>query len=596
MSESTSSDKTADELLAPDLDSPASEQAELPESAELSEEAVPAGQTQAVGRNSAIMAVGTITSRITGVARDIAITAALGSAILADTYALGNSLPNIVYILIIGGALNAVFIPQLVRHMKHDADGGDGYADRLITLVTLILVVAGVLAVIFAPIIVAIYTTSDFSDSQVELATAFARYCLPQVIFYGLYTMFAQVLNSRLHFAAPMFAPIINNIVMIATALAFIVIVGTSASDSTITSTQVAWLGIGTTLGVVAQAAVLVPVLLKVGYRWRPRFDFRGHGLGKAGKLAGWTIGLVLINQVGFLVISRLATHANFIAEQTGDVPQGLATYQRALLVFMLPHAVITVSLVTALFPRMSRAAADGDLGEVAADVASGMRLISSLMVPCIAIMAVFGPLIGTVIFGFGQNSGAPAVYTGWVVSVFALAVLPFAFFYTLLRGWYAVEDTKTPFWITVIYNVIAIPLTYGLFEVMPDEFGVIALALGYALAYWIVLAIAWTWLRRRLGRLPTLSTFVAVLRMLAAGLVAVVVALGVLAAYFYATGTRSATTAFDQATSSQLAALITLGVGAVVLLVVYIGMARVFRITEVGELVGSVLRKVTRS
>ena len=164
-------------------------------------------QTNAVIRSSALMAVGTITSRITGVLRDITIAAALGSAILADTYALGNSLPNIIYILVIGGALNAVFIPQLVRHMRSDEDGGDGYADRLITLVGIILVVATALAILFAPLIVKLYSTSDFTSQQLSLATAFARFCLPQIIFYGLYTMFSQVLNSRLHFGAPMFAP-----------------------------------------------------------------------------------------------------------------------------------------------------------------------------------------------------------------------------------------------------------------------------------------------------------------------------------------------------------------------------------------------------
>lgn len=564
------------------------------EAAETAE--VPSGQSDAVIRNSAVMAAGTIVSRITGVARDISIAAALGSAILADTYALGNSLPNILYILIIGGALNAVFIPQLVRHMKHDADGGNGYADRLITLVSLILIAAGVLAVIFAPLIVSVYTSGDYTDNDVALATAFARYCLPQIIFYGLYTMFAQVLNSRLHFAAPMFAPIVNNIVMIATSLSFIFIVGTTATAATITSGQVAWLGIGTTLGVLAQAAVLIPVLIRIGYRFRPRFDFRGHGLGHAGRLAGWTIGLVLVNQIGFLVISRLATHANLLASESGNVPQGLATYQRAFLVFMLPHSVITVSLVTALFPRMSRAAADGNLSEVAADVASGMRLISALMIPCIAIMVMFGPLIGTVIFGFGQNRGDPATYTGWVVSVFAFGILPFAFFYTLLRGWYAVEDTKTPFIITVIYNVISIPLTIALFTYMPADVGVIALALGYVLAYWIVLAIAWMWLRRRLGELPTASTFAAVVRMVAAGVISAGICLGILAIWFCLIGRHTPDEAFETVSHSQLQSLTVLIIGALIVASAYIGIAKLFRIAEVSELISSILRKVTRS
>ncbi|MEI8081685.1 MAG: murein biosynthesis integral membrane protein MurJ [Actinomycetes bacterium] len=397
---------------------------------------------------------------------------------------LGNSLPNIIYILVVGGALNAIFIPQLIRHMKNDADGGDGYADRLLTLVAIVLVAVAVLAVALAPFIVDLYASAELQNPQhaqdLALAVAFARFCLPQIIFYGLYTMFSQVLNSRLHFGAPMFAPIVNNLVMITTAILFMWVVGTTVTSATITSAQVALLGIGTTVGVAAQALVLIPVLRRAGYRWRPRFDFRGHGLGKAGSLAGWTIGLVFINQLGFIVIARLATGANVIASMTGGTAQGLALYQRAFLVFMLPHSVITISLVTALLPRMSKAAAHGQLPEVARDVGEGMRLIGALIIPCALFLIAFGPLVGTVFFGFGQNAGAPATYTGLVVSVFALGMLPFSLFYILLRGWYSVEDTRTPFFVTVLYNVVAIPLTIALYVAAPDAYKVCALALGY--------------------------------------------------------------------------------------------------------------------
>ena len=550
--------------------------------------------TNSVIRSSALMATGTITSRVTGLARDIAIAAALGSAILADTYALGNSLPNILYILIIGGALNAVLIPQLVRHMKTDADGGDGFADRLITLVVLVLIVAAALA--FAPLIVRLYSTSEFTESQLSLATAFARFCLPQIIFYGLYTVLAQVLNARMHFGAPMFAPIINNLVMIVTALGFIFVAGTSVNADTITSGQVAWLGLGTTLGVAAQAAVLIPVLIRVGYKWRPRFDFRGHGLGKAGTLAGWTLGLVLINQLGFLVIARLATEANYFAEQAGTVAQGLATYQRAYLVFMLPQSVITISLVTALFPRMSRAAADGDLGALRHDIGDGMRLIASLIVPSAAFLAVFGPLVGTVLFGFGQNEGDPATYTGFVVSVFAFGLLPFSLFYTLLRGWYAVEDTRTPFLITVIYNIIAIPLTLLLFGLAPQNLAVASLALAYGIGYWLTLGIAWWWLRRRIGGLQTRRTIAAVTRMVVAGVLAALVGVAVMVGWLVLIQGDTFNNLYRQLTASQLTAAIGLAVGGVVTLGAYLGFARLLRIDETQSIVSAVMGRLRRS
>ena len=554
-----------------------------------------ADATRSVVRSSALMAAGTITSRITGVLRDITITAALGFAILADTYALGNSLPNIIYILVIGGALNAIFIPQLVRHMRTDADGGDGYADRLITLVGLILVAATVLAIVCAPWIVEIYTTSNFTEEQLSLATAFARFCLPQIVFYGLYTMFSQVLNSRMHFGAPMFAPIVNNIVMIATALGFIFVAGTTATTSTITPGQVMWLGIGTTLGVAAQAAVLVPVLIRVGYKWRPRFDFRGHGLGKAGSLAGWTIGLVLVNQVGFLVISRLATQANFLAEQTGGVPQGLATYQRAFLVFMLPHSVITISLVTALFPRMSKSAAVGALREVAHDVAEGIRLIAALLLPCVMFLVAFGPMLGTVFFGFGANRGAPATYTGLVVSVFALGMLPFGIFYILLRGWYAVEDTRTPFYLTVVYNLIAMPLTFLLFSVAPSELAVCALALAYGLAYWITISIAWVWLSRRLGGLETGLTVRTLVRMSIAAIVAAALGLAAVVLWAVAVGNATGGDIYNQLTASQLTSLFVLIAGGLVTVVAYLGLSHLLRISEVQSVINSLVGKVRR-
>ncbi len=555
-----------------------------------------ADATNSVVRSSALMAMGTITSRITGVARDITIAAALGSAILADTYALGNSLPNILYILIIGGALNAVLIPQLVRHMKSDADGGDGFADRLLTLVALVLVIATIIAVLCAPLIVDLYSTSEFTDSQLSLATAFARFCLPQIIFYGLYTVMAQVLNARMRFGAPMFAPIVNNVVMIVTALGFIYVAGTSVTADTITSGQVAWLGIGTTLGVAAQAAVLFPVLVRAGYKWRPRFDFRGHGLGKAGGLAGWTLGLVLINQIGFLVISRLATEANYFAEQTGGVSQGLATYQRAYLVFMLPQSVITISLVTALFPRMSRAAASADFAGLRHDLGDGMRLISSLIVPSAAFLAVFGPLIGMVLFGFGQNEGAPAIYTGLVVSVFALGLLPFALFYTLLRGWYAVEDTRTPFFITIIYNVIAIPLTILLFNLAPTNLAVASQALAYGLGYWLTLGIAWWMLRRRLGALETRQTIGAVARMVLAGALSAAVGLGAMTLWLVFVQGDTINNLYAQLTASQLTALVGLVVGSVVMFGSYLLFARLLRISETQSLISGVLSKVRRS
>lgn len=546
-------------------------------------------------RSSALMATGTIASRITGVVRDMAMVAAIGFTTLADTYSLGNSLPNIIYIMVAGGALNAVFIPQLVRHMEDDDDHGHAYANRLLAAVTIITGALTVVAVIAAPLIVHLYATDQYSAREYSLAIAFARLCLPQIVFYGLYTMFAQILNARGRFGTPMFAPIANNLVVIATCVGFLIVAGDTVGVYTITSQEVALLGIGTTLGVVIQAAVLIPVLRRSGFTfgWVP--GFRGVGLGKTGHLAIWTIGLVVVNQVGFLVVTRLATLANVLADRAGVVAQGLTTYQKAYLIFMLPHSVITISIVTALLPRMSRAAADSDFGKVSAYVGDGMRLVSSLIIPAAAVLAVCGPAVTTFVFGYGAGSGDAAAYAGFVVIAFALGLLPFSLFYVLLRGWYSVEDTRTPFFLTVAYNLAMVAFSVPLFLAFPVRAKVVALAIGYSLAYWVVFGIAWPVLSRRLGGLDGRRTLTVVLRLLvaaaAAGAAAFAVQLAMLQLAQRSTGTD---VAFGFIGYPGWA-LVSTAVTAAVLLCLYLAIAWVLRVGEirqVADMVGGRLRR----
>jgi putative peptidoglycan lipid II flippase len=478
------------------------------------------------------MATGTVLSRVTGIARDIALAAALGFFLVSDTYSLGNSLPTIVYILVVGGALNAVFIPQLVRRMESDADDGKAYADRLLTLTGSVLIVLAIGAVIAAPWIVDLYTPADYPQEQFELAVAFARLCLPQIFFYGVYTMLAQVLNSRGKFGAPMFAPIANNIVAIATFALFIAVAGTSAAaDGVLTTGQVLLLGIGTTLGVVVQALILFPVLSRAGYTWRPRFDWRDQGLGKAAKLAGWTIGLVLVNQITYVVITRLAAQANVDAAAAGVTAAGITTYQKAHLVFMLPHSVITISIVTALLPALSRLAHEGKLREVGADVAGAMRIVAALIVPVAALLLVLGSDVSVVLFGYGAATTEQAAVMGDIVSIFMLGLLPFTLFYVLLRGFYSLEDTRTPFFVTVAFSAVMLVLVLMLFSALTNlgvtNAGgpqVAAIALGYVLAYWFGLALLWLWLALRLGGLQTPRTIWVLIRLVFAGIASVAI------------------------------------------------------------------------
>jgi len=491
---------------------------------------------------SAIMAVGTVTSRVTGIARDIAMTAALGFFLVSDAFSLGNSLPNMIYILILGGALNAVFIPQLVRKMKEDADDGRAYADRLITLTAIVLLTLAIVSIIFAPQIVDLYTPSDYPQNEFDLALAFTRLCLPQIFFYGIYTMFSQVLNTRGKFGAPMFAPIANNIVAITAFLLFIYFAGTgAAADGNLTSHEIWLLGLGTTLGVVAQALILIPFLIKAGYVWKPRFDWRGHGLGKAGKLATWTIGLVLINQLTYLVITRFATQANLNAIADGVAAAGLTTYQKAHLVFMLPHSVITVSVITALLPALSRVAHSGKLTQVSRDLTGAMKLVSFLIIPVTAVLLVVGTSVAVLLFDFGAATTDQARILGGVISIFMLGMLPFTLFYVLLRGFYALEDTRTPFLITVVFSLVFLGLLIPLFGILSGGGVQIAfIALCYSFSYWVGLGIAWIVLARKLGGLSSKLTLFSIGRMVVVGVLTVLVMLfiqGRLNEFFFGAG-----------------------------------------------------------
>ena len=543
--------------------------------------------SQSVMRSSMVMGAGTVLSRFGGVLRGVVLAAALGAGVVADMFNLGNTLPNVVYILVIGGALNAVFIPELVRHMKDDADEGDGYADRLITLVGTVLLVVTVLAVLLAPYLVRIYATPRYTQQQLDLATAFARLCLPQIFFYGVYTMLSQVLNARGRFGAPMFAPIVNNIVAIATFLLFIVVAGPAAgADGVLTSQEVLLLGIGTTLGVVVQALVLIPVLRGAHYVWRPRFSWRGAGLGQAGGLAFWTIGLVLVNQVAYAVIVRLATGVNAASETSGSTPAGLTAYTNAHLMFVLPHSVITVSIVAALLPRMSRFAHERRFSDLGSDIASGMRSASALIVPAAVGLIVLGTQAGVLLFGYGQTSTASAQVTGSLASVFALGLLPFTLYYVVLRGWYALELTRTAFWITVLLNALNLAIAVPLFEYVGSHYAgpvaLGALALGYVLAYWITLVVAWRVLARRIGGLDTRRTVRALVRMMLAGLAMLLVMTG-----------AQLVVRDHIVPGGKLGAVLDIAVVGLLGAAVYLVMARALRIREVTEVTALVGRRL---
>lgn len=438
------------------------------------------------------MAIGTLTSRITGVFRDIALVAAIGTAIFADTYSVANSIPNIIYILIAGGAINAVFIPALVRHMNDDEDGGQRFTDQLLSFIGLILLIVVTLGVIFSGSLVKLYATNSWTAQDFKIATLFAMWFIPQVFFYGVYTIASQVLNARDVFVLPMFAPIINNVIVIITAVGFLFISDQVPTTETVTTAQIYLLGFGTTLGVIVQALILLPALSKAGYGFNLTFKFRGSGLGKVADLAIWTIGFVIVNQVSFLVLSNLTTYANVLAVNENLVANGFTSYQKAQLMMMLPHSIITVSIVTALLPRLSKHAHDLAEAKFSEDLSNAMSTVIAFIVPCAALLYLSGNRIGQFLYGYGASSALQGQAVGKVASMFAIGLPAFSMFYVLLRSYYAREDTKTPFLINAGFNVLHLSLGTLLFMQVKTENKVAALAFAYSISYIAVWLFTW--------------------------------------------------------------------------------------------------------
>jgi putative peptidoglycan lipid II flippase len=534
-----------------------------------------------IGQTSG-MAVGTLASRITGVFRDIALVAAIGTGVFSDTYSVANSIPNIIYILIAGGAINAVFIPALVRHMEDDEDKGKQFTDQLLTLVGLVLIAIVILTVLAAGLIVHLYATRLWSPEEFDVATMFARWCLPQIFFYGLYTLASQILNSRNSFSLPMYAPIVNNLIVIATAGIFISLMSEVPTANTVTTAEINLLGFGTTLGVMAQALILIPALRKAGYSFRPNFKFRNVGNGKVGNLAKWTIGFVLVNQITFLMVSNLTTLANVLVSSDPDiVAVGFTSYQKGQLMMMLPHSIITVSVITALLPRLSRQAHDKDLSAFGRELSDSLRLVAALIIPSAVFLLAAGPWVGALLYGYGASSAAQGAALGTVASMFALGLPAFSLFYVLLRSYYAQENTKTPFMINLGFNFLHIVIGFALFSLLPDGFQVAGLALGYSISYVITCAITW----RRVGkRVPEINND-GHLRLL----VRVVVASTVAGIVSYALVRLSITNQPDL-TALRLGLAISIFAGSFAL--IYLGLAKALRISEVSAVLALVRRK----
>ncbi|GAA0348652.1 hypothetical protein GCM10010319_26650 [Streptomyces blastmyceticus] len=447
------------------------------------------------------MAAGTVVSRATGLIRQVLQAAALGTGLLATTYNQANTVPTSLYFLLIGGALNSVLVPQLVRARAEDPDGGAAFEQRLVTLVLCVLGVGTALATWAAPEIISVYQRdSPATHDAFELTVVFARFLLPQIFFYGVFSIFGQVLNARDRFGAMMWTPVLNNLALIAMFGLYLGMMTAPEQVSDITGTQVRLLGVGTTLALALQALALIPYAHAAGFRFRLRFDWRGTGLRKSVNAARWTLLFVLANLVASTVVTRLASAADAALPHDGV---GYTAYSYAQQIWMLPQSIVTVSLVTALLPRMSRAAREDRIDDLRADLSRALRVSGVIIVPAAFFFLAFGPQIAQLLFAHGAADAAATVPLGHMLQAFGLGLIPFSGQYLLLRGFYAFEDTRTPFRMAVWISGVNIALAAACHLLLPPRWAVAGMAAAYALSYAIGLLLTALRLRRRTeGRL----------------------------------------------------------------------------------------------
>ncbi|WP_031164356.1 murein biosynthesis integral membrane protein MurJ [Streptomyces durhamensis] len=542
------------------------------------------GKAAGLLKSSAVMAAGTMVSRLTGFVRSALIVSALGLGFLGDSFQVAYQLPTMIYILTVGGGLNSVFVPQLVRAMKEDDDGGEAFANRLLTLVMVALAALTGLAMFAAPLLVRMLSNPVATNPAAnDVAVTFTRYFLPSIFFMGIHVVMGQILNARGKFGAMMWTPVLNNIVIIVTLGMFIWVYG-SAANSHMTVTNIPaegqrLLGVGVLLGLVVQALAMIPYLRETGFRIRLRFDWRGHGLGKAAMLAKWTVLFVLANQAGAMIVTQLSTAAG---KDAGVAGTGFAAYANAQLIWGLPQAIITVSLMAALLPRISRSAAEGDGGAVRDDISQGLRTTAVAIVPIAFGFLALGIPMCTLIFG--SSGTGEATNMGYMLMAFGLGLIPYSVQYVVLRAFYAYEDTRTPFYNTVIVAVVNAGASALCYFLLPPRWAVAGMAAAYGLAYAIGVGVAWRRLRKRLGGDLDGAR---VLRTYARLCIASVPAALLSGAACYGIGHT-----LGQGVIGSFAALIA---GGAVLLGVFFVAARRMRIEELNSLVGMVRGRLGR-
>ncbi|MGW5642897.1 murein biosynthesis integral membrane protein MurJ [Saccharopolyspora sp. NPDC003752] len=472
---------------------------------------------------SGSMAIATLTSRVTGFLWKLMLAGAIGFAVENDSFNVANTMPNMLFELLIGGVLTSVVVPVLVRAKKSDADGGERFVQTLMTLATVVLALGTLVAMLCTPILTwALVTDSDASNR--DLVSAFAYLLLPQIFFYGISALVGAILQAKQIFSPPAWAPVVNNLVVIATIGVYVLLPGRLTIDPvSMTDAHLLVLGVGVTLGVVCQAAVQVPALRKTGFRFRWRWGWDPR-LSEFGGLALWMLGYVAVSQVGLWALTRVAT---------GAAGGALSTYTYAWMLLQLPYGVIGFSIMTAILPRMSAAAADGDNAKVIDDLSLGNRLSTVTLLPISAVMTALGVPLAVALFTTAKPDLLEQANTlGLGLAVSAFGVLPYALTMMQMRTFNAFNDARTPTLIMVVMTVAKVLMAFALPSVLAPEHVVFGLCFVNSFTFVVGWLVGEAWLRHRLGPLGSRRFLVTLAKTLTAsvlgGLVAWASTLGV--------------------------------------------------------------------
>ncbi len=557
--------------------------------------------TPSVARSSLTMFGGSAASRVLGVVRNGLLTAIIGTKLAGDAFTIANTLPNVLYVLAAGGILNAVLIPSLARAMKL-ADGGQEFTDRVITLaltgmaVITVAVMAGAGGFVWL-------LASDSSPEFKSLAVAFSLVCLPQIFFYGLFALLGQILNARGRFGAFAWAPLFANVVAVAGLLLFIVLfpkpplVGPDGlprpRDPSEWTGPMIWLFAGSaTLSVVVQALWLVPALRGTGFRYRPRWGVRGVGLGGVSRLALWAFAGLAVSQLGFFISNGALNNATSAGEELGlgNLVRGPSTYAVAFTLFMLPHAFVTVSVITALFPRFSQAATDGDRQALGRDFRTGLVMPLVANVPImVGVMVLARPVVALLNPGIDPRSIDVAAA---VLVIMILGLIPFGIDLLCYRMFFALEDGRPTVTMQVLLTGISgVAALITLF--IAPIWAIAVMAGGQTIGNVVSSGVGLTILRRRIGHLGLAAVVDTVARIGVAAALAGVLAWG--ASSVLAPFTTDAIDAKTPIVKRMFASGVEIGIVGLVLVVVYLLVAHLLQVREVRDLADLVRRKVAR-